>query len=64
MDVKTRLLVFQLDQVEKILEDLSSCHQDSSDSDSDTEVQLDEEDEQEREKLSQYINRFKVCLKK
>lgn len=61
-DVKNRFCGFQLDQMEKILEDLSTSHQDSSDSESDDEVLFDEHDGEEREKLPLNIHRFKVCL--
>lgn len=55
-DFMRRLCGFQLDQVEKILENLLTSPQDASDS------LFDEEDEEEREKLAEYISRFKVCL--
>ncbi|KAA0714487.1 28S ribosomal protein S27, mitochondrial [Triplophysa tibetana] len=52
-----------LDQMEKILEDLSASQEDSSDSESDDEVLFDEHDGEEREKLPQYIQRFKELRK-
>lgn len=52
------LFGFQLDHVEKILQELSVI----SDGQNDTETTLDEEDELERQKLPEYINRFKVSL--
>ncbi len=49
---------FQLDHVEKILQDLSVI----SDGQNVTETPLEEEDELETQKLPEYINRFKVSL--